>query len=194
MIYGYARVSTYGQAKDGNSLESQMELLKANGAEVIEVERFTGTRMQRPVFAELLKKLEPGDTLKITKIDRFARTVGQASELIGELIDRGITVHILNLGVLDNSSTSVLIRNIFLAFAQFERDMIVERTQEGKSIAKLDPSFKEGRPKKFAKVQVELALELIDKYSYKRVSEMTGISESTLYRAMRKKRRDDAKD
>ena len=69
-----------------------------------------------------------------------------------------------------------------LAFAEFERDMIVERTQEGKMIAKQNPDFKEGRPKKFSKVQINHALELLDKYSYKQVEQMTGISKSTLIR------------
>lgn len=69
-----------------------------------------------------------------------------------------------------------------LAFAEFERDMIIERTQEGKMIAKQNADFKEGRPKKFSKVQINHALELLDKYSYKQVEQMTGISKSTLIR------------
>lgn len=67
-----------------------------------------------------------------------------------------------------------------------ERDMIVERTQEGKAIAKLSPDFKEGRPKKFSKVQINHALDLLNEYSYKQVGQVTGISKSTLIRAKRK--------
>lgn len=73
-----------------------------------------------------------------------------------------------------------------LAFAEFERDMIVERTQEGKAIANQNPDFKEGRPKKFSKVQIKHALDLLNEYSYKQVEQMTGISKSTLIRAKRK--------
>lgn len=69
------------------------------------------------------------------------------------------------MGLLDNTPTGKLIRNIMLAFAEFERDMIVERTQEGKAIAKLAPDFKEGRPKKFSKVQINHALSLLNEYS-----------------------------
>lgn len=69
------------------------------------------------------------------------------------------------------------------AFAEFERDMIVERTQEGKAIAKLRDDFREGRPKKFNKKQIEHALELLNTHSYKEVHEKTGISKSTLIRA-----------
>ncbi|ENL4423837.1 recombinase family protein, partial [Bacillus cereus] len=73
--------------------------------------------------------------------------------------------------------------NIMSAFAEFERDMIVERTQEGKAIAKLNPNFKEGRPKKYNKEQIEHALMLLKNNSYKQVERITGISRSTLKRA-----------
>ena len=110
-IYGYARVSTVGQAKDGNSLEAQKSALKAAGATDIYIDTFTGTKMERPEFDRLNMLLQDGDTLIVTKLDRFARTVGQASELITNLIDRGITVNVLNLGILDNGSISVLLRH-----------------------------------------------------------------------------------
>ena len=74
-----------------------------------------------------------------------------------------------------------------LAFAQFERDMIVERTQEGKAIAKLSPDFREGRPKKYTPTQINHALGLLKMYSYKQVEALTGISRSTLIRAKQKR-------
>lgn len=183
MIYGYARVSTKGQAKDGNSLENQEKQLKDNGATKIYIDSFTGTKTDRPEFTKLMQVLKEGDTLIVTKLDRFARSVGQASELITILIDTGIKVHVLNIGVMDNSSASTLIRNIFLSFAQFERDMIVERTQEGKAIARLKDDYKEGRPKTYNKKQIEHALHLLETNSYKQVEQLTGISKSTLIRA-----------
>lgn len=186
MIYGYARVSTKGQAKDGNSLDIQESKLKENGAEKIYIDSFTGTKMERPALEELLKTIKNGDTLVVTKLDRFARSVSQASELITTLIDRRIRVNVLNLGVLDNSSMSTLMRNILLSFAQFERDMIVERTQEGKAIARQKPDFREGRPRIYGKKQIDHALKLLETNSYKQVEELTGISKSTLIRAKRK--------
>lgn len=69
-----------------------------------------------------------------------------------------------------------------LAFAEFERDMIVERTQEGKAIAKQNPDFREGRPMKFTKKQMNHAMSLLDNHSFKQVAEITGISMSTLKR------------
>ena len=188
MIYGYGRVSTKGQAKDGNSLEAQERLLKEHGAEVIYMDSFTGTKMTRPEFDKLLEELKAGDTLVVAKLDRFARSVSQASDLITKLIDDGIRVDVCNLGILDNSSMSTLMRNILLSFAQFERDMIVERTQEGKAIARQNPDFREGRPKKYSRTQINHALELLKHYSYRQVEEMTGISKSTLIRARRKEK------
>ena len=185
-IYGYARVSTVGQAKDGNSLEAQESAIRAAGATEIFVDTFTGTKMERPEFDRLNSLLQKGDTLIITKLDRFARTVGQASELITDLIDRGITVNVLNLGVLDNSSISVLMRNILLSFAQFERDMIVQRTQEGRAIARTKEGDREGRPKKYTGAQLRHAMELLKDHSYTQVARMTGISKSTLIREKKK--------
>lgn len=186
MIYGYARVSTKGQAKDGNSLEAQERQLKENGAELIFIESFTGTKIERPELDKLLNEIKSGDTLIVTKLDRFARSVSQASNLITVLIDKGVRVNVLNLGILDNSSVSTLMRNILLSFAQFERDMIVERTQEGKTIARLKEDFREGRPPKYGRKQITHALELLETQSYKQVEEITGISKSTLIRAKRK--------
>lgn len=97
MIYGYARVSTAGQAKDGNSLEGQLT-------------------------------------------------------------------------------------NVLLAFAEFERDMIVERTQSGKEIAKQNPDFKEGRPRKYTDDEIARAIEMLETESYRKVAKNTGISVSTLVR------------
>ena len=109
--------------------------------------------------------------------------MSQGSELVNSLISKGIKVNILNIGTMDNTPTSNLIRNIFFAFAEFERDMIVERTQEGKAIAKNNSKFKEGRPKKYSKQQLEHALSLLKDNSYSQVEKMTGISKSTLIRA-----------
>ena len=130
--------------------------------------------------------MQSGDTMVVTKLDRIARSATQGIALIQSLLDRGIVVHVLNMGLMDNTPTGKLIRNIMLAFAEFERDMIVERTQEGKAIAKQNPDFKEGRPKKFSKAQIKHALDLLNEYSYKQVEQMTGISKSTLIRAKRK--------
>lgn len=187
MIYGYARVSTKGQAKDGNSLEAQEKALRESGANEIYVDAFTGTKTDRPEFDKLMDRIQKGDTMIVTKLDRFARSMTQGSELVSDLVEKGIKVYILNIGVMDNTPSSKLIRNVFFAFAEFERDMIVERTMEGKAIAKQNPDFREGRPKKYSRKQIEHALELLESNSYKQVEDMTGISKSTLIRAKKKR-------
>lgn len=186
MVYGYCRVSTQMQARDGNSLEAQKKLLIENGAEKIYSDAFTGTKAHRPELDKLLTVLQAGDKLVITKLDRIARSASQGIELVQTLLDKGITVHVLNMGLLDNTPTGKLIRNIMLAFAEFERDMIIERTQEGKAIAKRQPDFREGRPKLYNKKQIQHALELLQDHSYRQVTELTGISKSTLIRAKNK--------
>ena len=135
MIYGYARVSTLGQAK-GNSLDEQERVLKENGAEVIYIDSFTGTKADRPEFNKLLKILTTGDMLVVSKLDRFARNTVDGITIVKELLEKSVKVHILNMGLVDNTPTGKLILTVMLAFAEFERDMIVQRTQEGKAIAK----------------------------------------------------------
>ena len=185
MLYGYARVSTAGQAKDGNSLEHQEKMLWDAGAAEIYSDSFTGTKLERPQFKILLARLKEGDTLIVTKLDRIARSMTEGSRLISDLIEKKIVINILNIGVMDNTPSSRLIRNIFFAFAEFERDMIVERTQEGKAVAKTKAGFKEGRPKEYTPEQIRHALSLLDKHTYTEVVRMTRISKSTLIRAKR---------
>lgn len=179
--YGYARVSTLNQ-----DLESQIQTLEKEGCKKIYSEKFTGTKFDRPKFQELLSVLEKGDSLVVTKLDRFARSTEHAIQTIKMLFDKGVKVHILNMGIVEDTPTGRLMFNIMSAFAEFERDMIVERTQEGKAIAKLNPNFKEGRPKKYNKEQMEHALNLLKTESYRKVERKTGISVSTLQREKRK--------
>ncbi|SYW14952.1 recombinase family protein [Oenococcus oeni] len=183
MKYGYARVSTADQ-----KLENQIELLKEAGAEKIYQEKFTGTTTERPEFTKLLKQLNTDDTLIVTKLDRFARNTKEALEIIQDLFNRDIKVNIINMGVIDNTPTGQLIFTIFSAFAQFERDMIVTRTQEGKAYAKAhDPYFSEGRPQTYTDEQIHLAYELRQQgMTYKMIARKTGISERTQQRRFKK--------
>ena len=87
MIFGYARVSTKTQARDGNSLDAQQAALTAAGAEKIYTDTFTGTKMDRPEWDRLRAQLWRGDVLIVTRLDRLARSVSQASGMITEMID-----------------------------------------------------------------------------------------------------------
>ncbi len=178
MKYGYARVSTVHQ-----DLEGQIQKLKEEGCEKIYKDKFTGTKRDRPAFSELLQVLNKNDTLVVTKLDRFARSTVDGISTIKQLFEKGVKVHVLNMGLVEDTPTGRLIFNVMSAFAEFERDMIVERTQEGKQIAKQRDDFREGRPRKYSKKQIAQALLLKKSHSYKQVEEMTGISKSTLSRA-----------
>ena len=187
MIYGYARVSTATQGRDGNSLEDQVAALERYGCQDIIKEAFTGKTMERPKFKKLLAILQAGDTLVVCKLDRFARTAIEGVQTVRELFDRGIRVHILNMGLIENTLTGNLILTVMLAFAEYERGIIVERTQTGKAVARQDPSFKDGRPKKYTPEQIALALSLLEQgKTYRQITAMTGISKSTLIRERQK--------
>lgn len=182
---GYGRVSTSGQATNGNSLEDQRSKLEEAGCDEIVLEAYTGTKVDRPKFTALVESLEEGDTLVVCKLDRFARSASEGSALVKDLLARGVNVHILNMGLIENTPTGRLILNVLLSFAEFERDMIVERTSEGKAIARAtNPEYKEGRK----------ALEIPDNFedyrSRAEIGEITvvaacaelGISRSTWYK------------
>ncbi|WNF35250.1 recombinase family protein [Bacillaceae bacterium IKA-2] len=181
MKYGYARVSTKGQ-----ELESQIQTLTHEGCSKIIEEKFTGTKRDRPKFIKLLDQLKEGDTIVVTKLDRLARNVKEGIEVVEELFIKGVRVHVLNVGLLEDTTMGRFFLQTMLAVAEMERNLIVERTQEGKAIAKLREDFREGRPNKYNKKQIKHALGLLSKHSYKEVNSMTGISKSTLIRAKRK--------
>lgn len=186
VIYGYARVSTLKQGSNGNSLEGQSEQLKKEGCEVIIQEQFTGTTTTRPKFDELLNMLQSGDKLVVTKLDRFARNVTEGIELVRKLFSKGVKVHVLNVGLLEDTAMGNFFLTTLLAVAELERSMIIERTQSGKEIAKTKSGFKDGRPKKYTKYQLQNAMDLLNNnHSYTEVAKMTGISKSTLIREKR---------
>ena len=184
MIYGYARVSTLGQTK-GNSLEDQERQLREAGATKIYKDSYTGTKIDRPSLSKLLAVMKSGDTFMVTKLDRIARSVKDGIEFFDSLIERGIKVNVLNIGVMDDTPTGKLIRNVFLSFAEFERDMIVQRTMEGKAIAKERPDYREGRPR--------IEVDLTEEYNAVQRGDKTvteacrtlGISRSTWYDRVR---------
>lgn len=146
MQYGYARVSTVNQ-----SLDSQISEIKKAGVptEKIYSDTISGLNTNRNGFNAVLKVLNPGDTLIVTKLDRLARNTREALNVINDLQDKNVLINILNLGMIDNSSVGKFMTTVLLAVAEMERDMIVNRTQEGKIYAKeTNPNYKEGRRKR----------------------------------------------
>ena len=186
MKYAYARVSTRKQFREGNSLDDQIAKLKTVGYDKLIIEEFTGSTTKRPRLNSLIQQLKYGDTLIVTKLDRFARSAAEGLSLINNLLERGVNVSILNMGLIDNNPIGKLITTILLAIAEFERDMIIERTQAGKEIARSKNGFREGRPPIDQK-RKDFAADLIlnQHKTYNEVVELTGLSKATVARAVR---------
>lgn len=191
MIFGYCRVSTKGQAKDGNSLQAQEQeiLSRYNDAQIYK-EAYTGTTTDRPVFNDVIQKMKEKDMLVVSKLDRLARNTEEGIKIVKDLFKKKCSVHVLNVGLLEDTAMGQFFITTLLAVAELERNQIIERCQTGKAIAKLNPDFTEGRPKKYNQKQLDHALDLLLDHSYKEVVQMTGISKSTLIRSMRNKKCD----
>src|SRR5215212_4096809 len=138
--FAYLRVSTTGQTTD-----NQLQEIKAAGFKVeprrVVTETVSGNAAtaQRRGFTRLLDRLEPGDVLVVTKLDRLGRNVMDVGSTVAKLAELGVRVHCLALGGVDlTSSTGKLTMNVLNAVAEFERDLLVERTQAGLSRAKAE--------------------------------------------------------
>lgn len=185
---GYMRVSSKKQL-DGNSLEQQFNEITERYPNIKVFEEQQSGVKDRPMFNKIFNSLEIGDTLVVTKLDRFCRSTKEGLGYIDDLLGRGVRIHILNMGLIENTAMGRLIVTCILAFAEFERSMILERTQSGKEIAKKKEGYKEGRPKKYSKEQIKNALNMLavngGTESYTSASRLLRISKSTLVRANR---------
>lgn len=181
-VFGYARVSTRKQ-----DLSVQVDELKQAGATVIYQERYTGTTAKRPQFDKLMNKVVAGDTVIVTKLDRLARNTEDALKIAKDLRSRHVILDIKNLGRMDDNAQGNLIFTIFSAFAQFERDLIVARTEEGKEWArKHKANYREGRPMDYDYDRIKFAYDLRKRgYTISEITKNTGISKTTLYRRFR---------
>ena len=196
MIIGYCRVSTKEQEVNGYGLESQeKEILERYSDAVICKEAYTGKTIHRPVFETVVGEvLKSGDTLVVSKLDRLARNLKEGIEVIEDLFNKGIRVHVLNIGLLENTTTGKFFIQTLLAVAEMERSMILERTAAGREVARQREDYQEGRPKKYSKERLDHALSLLTinggNYSYKEVERMLGISKSTLIREVNRRKKD----
>lgn len=185
MVYGYGRVSSKGQGLYGTSLENQRDELLKEGASEIYLETYTGKTVDRPELNKLMDRLQPGDMVIVTKIDRLARNTVEGLTIIDEIIEKKqARITILNLGTFDSTPAGQLVRTIFFAFSEYERNMIISRTEEGKKYARATrPDYKEGRPKKevpdFEKYYAETKS---GKKTVTECCEILGISRSLWYK------------
>ncbi|UII58156.1 recombinase family protein (plasmid) [Cytobacillus spongiae] len=187
MLYGYGRVSSKGQ-----NLQAQIEQLKVYGCEKIYKEKVSGRSLEkREQFTKLIRTVQSGDKIVVTKLDRFARSTKDALNTIDLLNNKGVSLVVLNMGgdILDTSTPiGKLMVTVLAGISEFEADMIKERQIEGIERAKERGVYK-GRPKTYTDKHkgLEHALELIknrneNKMTVNQISEITGISRATLYR------------
>lgn len=186
--YGYVFVSS---KQNRNSLDEQERAVREAGAEYVFVDEYTGPNTKRTELEKLLHKVNAGDTIVISKLDRIANSVQHGITFINDLVQQGVRVHVMNIGVMDHSSTGRLILNTMLRFAEFEREMNMQKAREGKVAARSKEGYREGRKPKYSECQLKLALELLQLHSYAQVVEITGISKRTLIRAKHRFQNDD---
>ncbi len=180
MIYGYARVSTADQ-----NLDRQRDALYRYGIDQIFCEKISGTKRNRPELDQMLGTIQEGDTIVIESLSRLGRSVKNLAELMEQLNEKGVRLVSLKETIDTTSSTGRLLFTILSSLAQFEADVLRERTREGLNAARARGRCG-GRPKTDPKVvQKAVALYKTNQYSVTEVTDLTGISKNTLYRAIK---------
>lgn len=190
MILGYARVSTLGQ-----DLETQQELLKGEGCTKLFIEKVSGTSTaQRIELKNMLEHARKGDSVVVTKIDRLARSIIDLNNIVKGLLEKGVSVKFIKDNMTFEAGTensiNTLLFNILGSFAQFERDLIVERTTEGRERAKKQGKHM-GRPSQ-PKKKIEQAMTLYDSRetsgnSVADIVKITGVPRATIYNQLKKR-------
>jgi DNA invertase Pin-like site-specific DNA recombinase len=179
MQIGYARVSTEEQ-----HLALQLDALTAAACERIFEDTITGTSADRPSLTRVLEELRPGDTLVVWRLDRLGRSLRHLIDLITTLDERGIGFKSTTEQIDTTTSGGKLIFHIFGALAEFERNLIRERTKAGLAAARARGKLG-GRPRKLAtdgKMQLARTLYREKKRPIADICKMLGISRATLYR------------
>ena len=180
MIYGYARVSTADQ-----NLDRQKDALGKYGIDRLYCEKMSGTKKNRPELDALLAELRDGDTVVVESLSRLGRSVKNLAELIEQFNETNIRLVSLKETIDTKSSTGKLLFTILASLAQFERDVLAERTAEGLAAARSRGRVG-GRPKSDSNaLKKAIALYNTKQYTVKEITNLTGISKSTLYRAIK---------
>lgn len=179
MIFGYARVSTQDQ-----ELARQIDALGKYGVDEIFTEKMTGTKANRPELNRLKDKVRPGDVVVIESLSRLGRSTKDLLSLIEDWNQQGVKLVSLKESIDTTTPTGKLLLTVLSAISQFERDITVQRTNEGLQAARAR-GRKGGRPKVDSKA-VDKAVKLYhaETHSVKEITTICGISQATLYRAL----------
>ena len=180
MTYGYARVSTADQ-----NLDRQTDALKNYNVDKIFCEKISGTKKNRPELDKLLSEVSSGDTIVIESLSRLGRSVKNLAEFMEFFNENNIRLVSLKETIDTTSSTGRLLFTIISSLSQFERDVLAERTSEGLKAARARGRFG-GRPKiSTEKLNKAIALYKTKEYTITEITELTGVSKSTLYRSVK---------
>ncbi len=179
--YGYARVSTDDQTHD-----PQLLALEREGVREIVLDTVSGgvPAASRPGLSGLLAKLQPGDSLVAARLDRLGRTVLDVMGLVGSLVERQVRVRLLDVGIETGTANGQLFLTILAGFAEFEREIIRERTRAGLEAARRSGS-RLGRPARLTERQRRHVVELQEAgKSLQEIAQIMGVSKTTIWRAV----------
>ncbi len=181
MLIGYARVST-----DDQNLDLQKDALTSAGCERIIEDKISGAKADRPGLKAAIDYARAGDVLVVWRLDRLSRSLKDLIELVSVLNSKGINLKSLHESIDTSTSSGKLIFHIFGALAEFERNLIRERTNAGLSAARAR-GRKGGRPKTLDEDQRALAVKLYNEkqHSVVQICKMLGISKPTFYKYIR---------
>ena len=182
IVYGYARVSTTNQKND-----RQIDELKDYPCNEILTEKYTGTKADRPELNRLKDKVREGDTVVVESWSRLGRSTKDLIELVEWFTDRGVNLVSLKENFDTNTPHGRLIMKVFQSFAEFERDLIVQRVNEGLKSARARGRVGGRPPKKQKDVDTALKLYHSGEYSISDICRLSGVSQTTLYRYLNKR-------
>lgn len=179
-LIGYARVSTYDQ-----HLDQQLSALQAVGCSRIFEEKASGTRSDRPELAKALDYAREGDVFAVWRLDRLGRSLKHLIDTVGELDARGIGFRSIHESIDTTTSTGRLVFHIFAALAEFERDLIVDRTKAGLAAAR-ERGAKPGRKPALTQDQIAIVRQMHETqdYTIEAIAKVVGVSRATVYRAL----------
>jgi len=181
-LLGYARVSTTDQ-----DAALQLDALHAAGCYRVWVDTISGSLEHRPELTKLLDQLRPGDTLVVWRLDRLGRSIRHLIDQLQELGERGVGFRSLQETIDTTSPGGRLVFHVFAALAEFERDLIRERTHAGLAAARARGRTG-GRPPRLSADQVRTARRLYEQQdmTVAQIGDVLGVSRTTVYRALRR--------
>lgn len=182
MRIGYARVSTHHQQ---DSLESQQQTLKNHGCEKIYTDQLSGAKTNRPGLAAALEYARESDTIVVTRLDRLGRSTVDILRTVQDLDGRGITIEALDTKLDTRTPSGRLVLSVLASMAEFERNLIVERTREGLAHARAQGRVGGRRPKLDETQQQAALAALASGMSEAQVAQTFGVSRSTITRLKR---------